>query len=453
MPSTYKYIPTSNVYTPNARKNIDHMKIRNMYRLFNMINVKLNMMKMVKHTLELNEIKLFLNDTKNEFDLVLIECWYNDVFLAIGERYSAPIICLSPMLPTAYQSSYLGVPINPAYIPSVWLYYSDKMSFKDRLNNFLMAIAELITNNILRINDQNMLEQLYEYPGHRNGSSLIDLKKNIALTFVNSHFSVSYSRPYPPNVIPVAGMHLRSELHENQKEHKQLTHLLDKAVNGVIYFSFGSIIKMSNLSKNVVQIFINCFKKLPQLVLWKWENGSIDNLPQNIYTAKWFPQQYILNHKNCRLFITHGGYHSLVEAIHFGLPIIGFPFFVDQYYNTKYAEEKGFGIEILIDTLNENILLDALAKVLLQPSYRINAEKMSKLISDFPKNTSLNTAVYWVEYVIRNGHGPHIYTEDLNWIQYLSIDIFILLILIFVLLIFTIFSFFYLLKNYIKQNI
>lgn len=77
---------------------------------------------------------------------------------------------------------------------------------------------------------------------------------------------------------------------------------------------------------------------------------------------------------------------------------------------------------------------------------------MSKLISDFPRKKSLNTALYWVEYVIRNGHGPQVYSEDLNWFQYLSLDVYALIILIFVLLIFTMSYFFYLLKSYIKQN-
>lgn len=52
---------------------------------------------------------------------------------------------------------------------------------------------------------------------------------------------------------------------------------------------------MSMLPKRDVRIFVNSFKKLSQIVLWKWENGTIDNLPNNVYVDKWFPQQYILS--------------------------------------------------------------------------------------------------------------------------------------------------------------
>jgi len=71
--------------------------------------------------------------------------------------------------------------------------------------------------------------------------------------------------------------------------------LLDGATNGAIYFSFGSNIKMSDLEERDVQSFVESFRKLKQIVLWKWENGTISNLPDNVYIDKWFPQQYILS--------------------------------------------------------------------------------------------------------------------------------------------------------------
>lgn len=70
---------------------------------------------------------------------------------------------------------------------------------------------------------------------------------------------------------------------------------MDGATNGVIYFSFGSNIKMSDLPEREVRIFVESFRKLRQIVLWKWENDTIDDLPNNVYIDKWFPQQYILS--------------------------------------------------------------------------------------------------------------------------------------------------------------
>lgn len=74
--------------------------------------------------------------------------------------------------------------------------------------------------------------------------------------------------------------------------------LLDSATQGLIYFSFGSNIKMTDLPEREVRVFVESFRKLPHIVLWKWENGTIDNLPDNVYIDKWFPQQYILSKLN-----------------------------------------------------------------------------------------------------------------------------------------------------------
>lgn len=131
-------------------------------------------------------------------------------------RYSTPVVCLSPMMPSVALGSCLGVPINPSYVPSFWLRYSDAMSFVQRLYNAAIASVEMLWSDVvLRSEDQAMLRDLYEYPGHRDCPSLDVLRDTVSLTLVNSHYSVSYARPYPPKVVSVAGMHLLSKSSAN----------------------------------------------------------------------------------------------------------------------------------------------------------------------------------------------------------------------------------------------
>lgn len=116
------------------------------------------------------------------------------------------------MAPTVTLSQFLDVPDHPAYVPSLWLRYSDSMSFGERLYNSVIAAAELIMSEVvLQSTDQQMLDDLYTYPGHRNCPPLDVLRKAVQLTLVNGHHSVSYARPYPPNVVQVAGMHMRPQ--------------------------------------------------------------------------------------------------------------------------------------------------------------------------------------------------------------------------------------------------
>lgn len=76
---------------------------------------------------------------------------------------------------------------------------------------------------------------------------------------------------------------------------------------------------------------------------------------------------YIIGHPNVRLFITHGGVHSLEEATYNALPIIGIPFFGDQYTNMILAERNGIGKMVDHVNINEKSLLSAINEVLNDP--------------------------------------------------------------------------------------
>lgn len=62
---------------------------------------------------------------------------------------------------------------------------------------------------------------------------------------------------------------------------------------------------------------------------------------------------FILDHPNCKLFITHGGVHGLLETIDAGIPIIGFPVFGDQFQNVRISRDNGMAIMSNIFALTE----------------------------------------------------------------------------------------------------
>jgi len=118
-----------------------------------------------------------------------------------------------------------------------------------------------------------------------------------------------------------------------------------------ILMTYLSLCYMLSQAIGVSDLFMNIFHLYPKksaLMMHLW------------CTILWF---LFKGHKNCKLFITHGGYHSLVEALHYGLPLIGFPFYTDQFYNMRFVIENGFGIEILLENLNVNVLVDAIGKI------------------------------------------------------------------------------------------
>lgn len=143
---------------------------------------------------------------------------------------------------------------------------------------------------------------------------------------------------------------------------------MDKVSNGVIYFSFGSVVKATHLPKYHIFMFLRQLSKLKQKVLWKWESDDLPVLPSNVIVSKWFPQVDILGHPNCKLFISHGGIHSTEEAIYYGVPMLAIAIFGDQLYNSIMMESRGAAIRLKYTDLTEDNFADSLEMILFNES-------------------------------------------------------------------------------------
>uniref|UniRef100_A0A183CPL3 UDP-glucuronosyltransferase n=1 Tax=Globodera pallida TaxID=36090 RepID=A0A183CPL3_GLOPA len=80
-----------------------------------------------------------------------------------------------------------------------------------------------------------------------------------------------------------------------------------------------------------------------------------NKLSENVYAKSWLEQAAILG-GGLKLFITHGGLNSINEAVKFGVPIILFPFFGDQYNNAEAlaAREVAKVLDIRSKTLKKD---------------------------------------------------------------------------------------------------
>lgn len=62
--------------------------------------------------------------------------------------------------------------------------------------------------------------------------------------------------------------------------------------------------------------------------------------------AKLEPQAKILSHSSTERFVSHCGWGSIIESIHYGVPIIGMPMQYDQHLNAKLVVDVGLGIHV-----------------------------------------------------------------------------------------------------------
>lgn len=69
---------------------------------------------------------------------------------------------------------------------------------------------------------------------------------------------------------------------------------MDNAKNGVVVVSWGSMIRAESMSESRRDALLAALGELKQQVIWKWENSSVPNKPDNVHILKWIPQRDIL---------------------------------------------------------------------------------------------------------------------------------------------------------------
>lgn len=211
----------------------------------------------------------------------------------------------------------------------------------------------------------------------------------------------------------------------------------------------GSMIKTETFDPGILQALFDAFSELPYTILWKGlsENfSSALKIPGNVYFKKWMPQIDILctyllyfrffliilkflGHPKVKLFISHGGLLSSQEAVYCGVPRIGIPLFADQEINIRTSEKLGIAKRLSYGKITKEIVVKTVKEILEDSYYKENVEKISQIFKDRPMSP-LDTAVYWVEYVIRHNGAPQLRSvgADLPWYQYFLVDVAVILL-------------------------
>ncbi|XP_046991814.1 UDP-glucosyltransferase 2-like [Schistocerca americana] len=353
------------------------------------------------------------------FDLVMFERLpyqaYHGLFHKVGSPPVIGVVTLTALSAMYYSH---GNAMNPAYLPDVWLGFSDHMTFWQRLYNtfFYLWVNYLWYCEILPRQDNIMREYFGTDP-----PSLFETEHNYSLFIVNSHFSTEYPRPHLPSVVEVTGIHVSPK---TERLPKNMQEFLDGAEHGVIYFSLGSNVRSNALPVEKIQAFLEAFRQLPQRVLWKWENDSMPSQPENLMVSKWLPQEAVLAHPKVRLFITQGGLQSMNEAMYHAVPFLVIPFMADQPHIAAKIAQAEIGVRMELRDVTKDTLLSAIRTVLEDPKYMDNTKRLSAVFREH-KADSLERAVWWIEYVIRHKGAPHLRSAalDLHWWQLLLLDV------------------------------
>jgi glucuronosyltransferase len=314
----------------------------------------------------------------------------------------------------------LGMPSETSWLPDMQWHYPEEMSLYQRIMNTYSAVYW----NFYRTETYYpRIEKIFrETLGLKDLPDFKDLDKNVSLVLANTHFAEEYARSMPPLVVPVGGMHCYLEKTETPKDLKLFMN--GTGSNGFFYVSFGSAAELAKMPAGLRNTFFNAMSNSKTKFLLKWSGEVPPDMPKNVFTVSWVPQQNVLSHPNIKGFITHGGLLGIQEAVCSGVPLIVMPIFAEQDFNANRVHNRRRGIKMELTTLTQADLEKAISSLLTDPSYKQNMLRASKLFLDRPQKPQ-DLAVWWTEYILRHGSVDEMKPLGIHqtWYQRRLIDV------------------------------
>ncbi|XP_063882996.1 LOW QUALITY PROTEIN: UDP-glucosyltransferase 2-like [Scylla paramamosain] len=284
-----------------------------------------------------DEIKQLWHE-RNKFHVIVTISYGNEMVSPFLLDYQGVFITLCTpgieLRTISYQGNWLPFSSMPSFLTD----FTQDMTFIERVINPLNFIFYRIIYRFTMLPVAESTVQEF-FPGM---PPIETLYENCSLTLINSHFSIDGQIPLLPTQVEIGTI--------NIKKPEPLPQDLEEFVGGageagVILFSLGSIARSTHMPRKYKDVLLEAFRRLPQRVVWKYE-GNDQQLPPNVMTKSWVPQQDILRHNKTRLFISHCGNLGVQEAQYYGVPILGMPLAFDQPRNAQRMANNGYGLAL-----------------------------------------------------------------------------------------------------------
>ncbi|CAB0039905.1 unnamed protein product [Trichogramma brassicae] len=345
---------------------------------------------------------------------------YTDLIDAIGHLWDVPIVGVSTTRLYLEDKLVVADPPNLAIAPGHCRFHRAELSFWERLENYPERMAL-----------QRELVDEYLGPGL---PSFDEMRRNVALVLSNSHFSYYGAQPKVPAVVEIGGIHVQRTREAGKKNATApigLKRFMDESRDGFLYFSFGSLMALETLPRDILDNFYEAFEAVaPVRVIMKVADRELlpSDVPKNVLTATWLPQQQILQHKNLRAFVTHGGGLGSQEAIYHHAPMLCVPFFAEQRINCDILVAKGVAVKLDVLQAQRQDYHRAFHEILSNHRrYKTSMRAFCEQFWDRPDEASSpqKLVVYWVEYVLRHGrHALQSPAVKLHWWQAQLLDVY-----------------------------
>ena len=153
---------------------------------------------------------------------------------------------------------------------------------------------------------------------------------------------------------------------------RPVTDSVQKTAEKTIYISMGTVNQDKEFYRNCV---LALGKTDWQVIISMGTNSEhYDHLPDNIQIHESVDQMAVLSIADA--FITHCGMNSASEGLYFQVPLVLFPQTPEQGAVAKRVEELGAGV--LLNSISEEDIMQAVRKILFDPAYKAGAIKVSE---------------------------------------------------------------------------
>ncbi|KAI9587732.1 UDP-glycosyltransferase UGT5 [Glossina fuscipes] len=370
---------------------------------------------------------------KEKFNLLVVDLFLSDALLGLAFYYKVPVVVISPSGSNTWLHQIFGNPQNAALDPSSFLPYSENMHIWQRCLNTLMAVFEKLTYSFFHMIAQQVVYEKYFEPFCRELPHSKDLTENLSMALINTHPILQYPRAHLPNMLNIAGVHIKSDKDLHLPE--LLKDFIDEAPDGVIYMSLGANVYGFPIEK--LDVFLHVFEALPELrfiIKYEAEEPMLltKNTTSQLLIHHWWPQQAILAHKNVKLFISTCGIMSTVEAIHFLKPILAIPIMPEQHVLANRLKNQGAASLLVYEEIAYNQLLFLIKEILTNISnYQDNLKRLKHLLlADINGISSIERTLNAIDLILDTQGGDFFKTHNhtLNFWRTALVDVLAILL-------------------------
>ena len=151
------------------------------------------------------ELPIFKELLNEKFDLIFLTPLFNECLYGYIHMLNTSVVLYNQAGVIPWLAGDLGTPNPLSFTPNLLLGYSDRMTYFERLGNFIGTMYCYLT---LEYYYYPIVEQIYRDFFDPNLPPVKEIIKNSSIVLANSNIAFHKPRPLMPDIIEVGGLHM-----------------------------------------------------------------------------------------------------------------------------------------------------------------------------------------------------------------------------------------------------